>query len=55
MKDLLKSQLIIFFLIIELGCKKKDKDRKCPNCGGDWLIKGLTFNDFCTFKCDDCR
>ena len=35
--------------------QKKDKERKCPNCGGDWLIQNSTFNDFYAFKCDDCR
>ncbi|MEN7551502.1 DUF2310 family Zn-ribbon-containing protein [Rapidithrix thailandica] len=34
---------------------KKDKARKCPNCGGDWLIEGKTFNNFYAFKCDPCR
>lgn len=35
--------------------KKKDKVRKCPQCGGDWLIQGATFNDTFAFKCDKCR
>ncbi|NME70636.1 DUF2310 family Zn-ribbon-containing protein [Flammeovirga aprica] len=35
--------------------QKKDKERKCPNCGGDWFIEGSTFNDFYSFKCDNCR
>jgi predicted nucleic acid-binding Zn ribbon protein len=35
--------------------RKKDQNRKCPNCGGSWLIKGKTFNDIYVFKCDKCR
>ena len=33
----------------------KDKDRKCPNCRGDWLINGSTVNNYYAFKCDNCR
>lgn len=35
--------------------QKKDKERKCPSCGNDWLLDGSTFNDFYAFKCDECR
>ncbi len=35
--------------------QQKERARKCPHCGGDWLIEGATFNDFYGFKCDDCR
>jgi len=35
--------------------QKKERARTCPNCGGDWLIEGSTFNDFYAFKCDNCR
>ncbi len=35
--------------------QKKDRKRKCPKCGGEWLLKNHTFNDFYAFKCDDCR
>ncbi len=35
--------------------KIKDKKRKCPGCGADWLIEGKTFNDCYAFKCDRCR
>jgi len=35
--------------------QKKDKKRKCPSCGNDWLLEGSTSNDFYAFKCDDCR
>ncbi len=35
--------------------KIKDKKRKCPGCGADWLIEGKTINDFYAFKCDRCR
>ena len=35
--------------------QKKDNERKCPQCGGDWLIEGATFNDTFAFKCDKCR
>lgn len=35
--------------------QKKDKARKCPVCGKDWLIENTTFNNFYAFKCDDCR
>lgn len=34
---------------------KQDRERKCPNCGGDWLIEGKTDRDFYAFKCDRCR
>jgi predicted nucleic acid-binding Zn ribbon protein len=35
--------------------EKDDKLRKCPGCGGDWLIEGKTSDDFYGFKCDPCR
>ncbi len=35
--------------------RKKDRERKCPNCGNDWFIDGSTFNDYYAFKCDTCR
>lgn len=35
--------------------KTKDENRKCPNCGGEWIIKGRTYKDFYAFKCDKCR
>ncbi|GAA4470318.1 Zn-ribbon-containing protein [Nibrella saemangeumensis] len=35
--------------------RKKDEARKCPGCGGDWLIPEATFNDYIAFKCDNCR
>ncbi len=35
--------------------QKKDKERKCPSCGNDWILTDSTFNDFYAFKCDDCR
>lgn len=35
--------------------QKKDKERKCPNCGSDWFLEGATFNDVFAFKCVDCR
>ncbi|SFU12240.1 Predicted nucleic acid-binding protein, contains Zn-ribbon domain [Algoriphagus locisalis] len=35
--------------------QKKDKERKCPNCGQNWLSQDLTLNDHFAFKCDDCR
>ncbi len=35
--------------------RKKDRERKCPSCGGEWLIDGSTFNHYYAFKCDNCR
>jgi predicted nucleic acid-binding Zn ribbon protein len=35
--------------------EKDDQLRKCPGCGGDWLIEGKTSDDFYGFKCDPCR
>lgn len=35
--------------------QKKDRERKCPNCGGEWLLKKKTFNNFYALKCDNCR
>ncbi|MDW7694497.1 DUF2310 family Zn-ribbon-containing protein [Flammeovirgaceae bacterium SG7u.111] len=35
--------------------KKKDKKRKCPNCGDDWLVERVVPNVFYAFKCDKCR
>lgn len=35
--------------------QKKDKQRKCPGCGGDWYIKEKTMNSYYAFKCDPCR
>ncbi|GAB3042542.1 DUF2310 family Zn-ribbon-containing protein [Spirosoma pulveris] len=35
--------------------EKKDRDRKCPLTGYNWLIKGSTFNDLISFKCEASR
>lgn len=34
--------------------EKKDKTRKCPQCGGDWLLVESMHRIF-DFKCDTCR
>lgn len=34
---------------------KKDKARKCPQCGGDWLLEGAQTPDPFAFKCEPCR
>lgn len=33
---------------------KTEKERCCPNCGGDWLLEN-TVHDIFDFKCDTCR
>lgn len=35
--------------------RKKDRKRKCPSCGGEWLILDSTFNHYYAFKCDNGR
>lgn len=35
--------------------QKKERERKCPNCGGDWLVENKTSDDFYAFQCHDCR
>lgn len=34
--------------------EKKDRARKCPKCGGNWLLEA-THNHYIAFKCDPCR
>ena len=33
---------------------KAEKERKCPQCGGEWLLDA-PIHDIFYFKCDDCR
>lgn len=33
---------------------KKEKERKCPNCGGEWLLEEPYLGRF-DFKCDQCK
>lgn len=33
---------------------KKERKRKCPSCGGEWLLESR-FHEFFDFKCDKCR
>lgn len=33
---------------------KEEKSRKCPKCGGEWLLDE-PLHDIFYFKCDDCR
>lgn len=37
------------------GGEENDKLKKCPGCGGEWLIEGKTYDDLYGFKCDPCR
>ncbi|MCL1910946.1 MAG: Zn-ribbon-containing protein [Leptospirales bacterium] len=32
---------------------KKEINRKCPSCGGDWILENTLFEKF-NFKCDEC-
>ena len=34
--------------------KKAERERKCPSCGGDWLLEEKLLDLF-DFKCDACR
>ncbi len=34
---------------------EKDRQRKCPQCGGDWLLEEPWFNDRLHFRCDKCK
>jgi len=36
------------------GCKK-DQERKCPSCGGELFLEGITFNHYYAFKCENFR
>jgi predicted nucleic acid-binding Zn ribbon protein len=44
-----------YFLFNYRVGQEADKLRKCPGCGGDWLINGKTSDDLYGFKCDSCR
>lgn len=33
---------------------KQEKARKCPSCGGDWLLENPWHDSF-DFRCDECR
>ncbi len=35
--------------------REKDKQRKCPQCGDDWLTDGSSPVENVDFKCDHCR
>lgn len=35
--------------------EKKDRARKCPTCGGEWLLEDANYNHYIAFKCDPCR
>lgn len=54
-EELTKVPTYFFLFNYRAWGQKKDKARKCPSCGNDWLIEGKTFNDFYAFKCDQCR
>lgn len=34
--------------------EKRERERKCPSCGGDWRL-AETLHDKFDFKCEDCR
>ena len=57
-RDLISAstkQAVYYYLYVQTG---KDVDsevaRKCPKCGGDWLLKEPWHNKF-DFKCDKCH
>ncbi|MBC8135173.1 MAG: DUF2310 family Zn-ribbon-containing protein [Fibrella sp.] len=34
--------------------QKRERERRCPICNGDWLLPEPLFERF-DFRCDDCR
>ena len=44
-----------FLLNYRSWSEEKDKERKCPITGNDWLIKGAKIHDYIAFKCDESR
>lgn len=50
------AQLPTYYFLFNYRSEDQNgKLRKCPGCGGDWLIEGRTPDDLYGFKCDPCR
>jgi predicted nucleic acid-binding Zn ribbon protein len=46
----------VYYYLLRYGKStvQNDLKRRCPSCGGEWLLKQKYFN-FCDFKCDKCH
>jgi predicted nucleic acid-binding Zn ribbon protein len=50
----LSKKPVYYFLYKNSGIDKRNElERKCPLCGGNWLLKSELHNLF-MFKCDKC-
>lgn len=46
----------VYYYLFRFHCRSmaKERERKCPGCGGHWLLEEQ-IHDFFDFKCDSCR
>lgn len=43
----------VYYNLYQYYCLPDEQNRKCPKCGGEWLLKEPLHNEY-DFKCDNC-
>lgn len=54
-EELTGTPTYYFLLNYRAISNKKDQNRKCPSCGGEWLLENLTQDSRYQFQCIPCR